>query len=292
MWGALVDAAFSIPSMMHAEEMQNDAQAFNSGEAQVTRDFNSAEAVRQREWVESQTKTSYQRGMEDMRRAGLNPMLASKVGGADTGSGSSASGSNASSGISGGRVASNLQGGMLSQSQMDLNSAAKTRTEAETTKIGAETEEIRARTPTHSASIAKTYQDIAESKERVEKLMVEVRKVLQEERTSAASAELMSQQTRNLIAEVPRIAAQIGELRSRVMSQAQEAASGRAHEQEIVQRTKANLPLIDKMLKEVEEKAKHLAIPRQAMDAAANNSFIGAFGALMRALPVFGHLMK
>lgn len=65
---------------------------FNAEEALKQRDFNSAEAAKQREWSERLSNTAYQRGMVDMRTAGLNPVLAAHHGGASTPSGASASG--------------------------------------------------------------------------------------------------------------------------------------------------------------------------------------------------------
>ena len=47
-----------------------------------------AAAARQMAFQEEMSNTSYQRGMEDMRKAGLNPILAGKVGGASTPTGS------------------------------------------------------------------------------------------------------------------------------------------------------------------------------------------------------------
>jgi hypothetical protein len=44
--------------------------------------FNSAEANKDRTFQESMSNTSYQRAMRDMELAGLNPMLAAKIGGA------------------------------------------------------------------------------------------------------------------------------------------------------------------------------------------------------------------
>lgn len=48
------------------------------------------EAKRQMEFQEQQTSSAYQRSMQDMRTAGLNPMLAGKLGGAQSGSGAQA----------------------------------------------------------------------------------------------------------------------------------------------------------------------------------------------------------
>jgi len=51
---------------------------------------NIAQARDQMEFQEKMSNTSYQRAMDDMRKAGLNPILAAKVGGASTPSGAMA----------------------------------------------------------------------------------------------------------------------------------------------------------------------------------------------------------
>lgn len=62
--------------------------------------FNALEAQKNRDWQENLSNTAYQRAVSDMKKAGINPILAYQQGGASSPSGSSASsgGSRSSSG--------------------------------------------------------------------------------------------------------------------------------------------------------------------------------------------------
>lgn len=56
----------------------------------VANEFNALEAQKDRDWQERMSSTSYQRVVDDLKKAGLNPILAYENGGASTPSGSTA----------------------------------------------------------------------------------------------------------------------------------------------------------------------------------------------------------
>lgn len=88
------------------EAMWDKSAEYNSAEAQINRDFQAEQARENREWQERMANTSYQRAVEDLKKAGLNPVLAAINGGAGVGSGAMASGSQASAGATSGAAAS------------------------------------------------------------------------------------------------------------------------------------------------------------------------------------------
>lgn len=279
MFGSFVDMAMQIPRNMHAEEMQDDSQAFNRQEAIEARDFNSAEAVRQREWVEKQSNTAYQRSMSDMRAAGLNPMLASRVGGADVGSGAVASGSHASSGIGGPTSqGSSFASGRLADSQVEVNSAIKARTEAETDSIR---EDIK----TKPVAREKIGEEIKEVVQKVSESIARVGLIGQQERTSAAEAGKLHQETANLLEEIPRI-------RALVRSLDASSALMRSQSKEVQQRVAAALPFVERQLKIVEIAREKLRMPKERQSSEVAESFLGKLKAIIDALNPLGSLFK
>lgn len=72
---------------------------YNHIENSVAMNYNSAEALANRNWQEHMSSTAYQRAVEDMKKAGLNPILAFANGGASTPGGSAGTISGASMGL-------------------------------------------------------------------------------------------------------------------------------------------------------------------------------------------------
>lgn len=72
---------------------------YNHIENTAAMNYNSAEALANRQFQERMSNTSYQRAVEDMRKAGLNPILAFANGGASTPGGSAGTISGASMGL-------------------------------------------------------------------------------------------------------------------------------------------------------------------------------------------------
>lgn len=293
MFGGFMDFLGKIPDYKHDETQQEDQQQFNANSAALSREFNSAEAVANREFQRDMSNTSWRRGTADMMAAGINPMLAFHQGGASTPKGDSGSSSPASSGIASGASG---RGTAFTAAHLNEALADKATAEANESRVRARTYgpkidldvatagEIGARTPTHSVSIEKMRQDIKESIERIGKIQQEVK-------TSASSAAHLDQQVTNLKEAIPHIHASINQLRT--LSKLNEAQSvtqltqqglNEAHAKEIIQRVRQDLPDLEKRLGELDRIAKQMAQPGHMADEAAKSSLVGQIGAYLNAL--------
>lgn len=142
MFGAFLDAAMSIPRNMQMEEDRNQRQQWGYGQDTRSYDFNSAQALEQRNWAERMANTQHQRGVADMRAAGLNPILSVRQGGASVGSGATASGSGSSGGVGGtpGSASSNFAQGEVNSAQAKLLKSQEMVADQQAYNVSADTE--------------------------------------------------------------------------------------------------------------------------------------------------------
>lgn len=258
------------------ENLQDQAQGFNAHEAALQRQFNSAEALAQRNWQEHMSNTAVRRHARDLRAAGFNPLLSVHPGGgATTPSGAAASGSAATS--PGASSHPNIAAAMASASQVQVNEAQAELLKAEAKEVTARTprhawdiEEIKARIPKHQEEVNNLQQQIRESTQRIEKMFVEMDQ-------HHATARNLEQHTINLKATLPHIQAQIVQLRALAAKESAETA-------EIKQRITENLPQLERTLGNLEALRRRMAQPGEANAERAADSFLGQLGAYLKSI--------
>lgn len=227
-------------------------------DADWTQQQSAIAAAKQMDFQERMSNTAWQRGTKDMIAAGINPMLATHTGGASSPQGA-------------GFPGQMPRPPAWPKISAQLQTAAQTRLlEAAAEKTDAEKNEVIARTPTHAVTMDKMRQEIGESAMRIERIIAETDREI-------ASAANIRQQTENLRASVPQIQAQIQQIRAATKLTGKET-------EDVEQRVKANLPEVERALKRLEEQSRLLNQPRAEMDRSVNEGFIGAMGAVIRAL--------
>lgn len=112
----LATTAMQIGYNQYSQNQQND---FNAQQAQINRDYNTAEAEKNRQWQENMSNTAIQRQTQDLIKAGINPILASSLGGSAVTAGSQASGTAATSAGLMGINMKDMMSTALTQSQIE-----------------------------------------------------------------------------------------------------------------------------------------------------------------------------
>lgn len=175
-----------------AAERQMEFQQQQAAEAM---NFSSAQAVASRDWAKSMSDTSYVRATQDLRNAGLNPMLSLMHGGASSPS------SGAPQGVVGGPGAraehQNINAGAVASALgIAQGLASLDKTAAETRLIDAQKPETEARTD--------------ESRARSEKIIKELHEVMPQQISLMKAEELVKQQEwEKLQEEINRLQAEV-----------------------------------------------------------------------------------
>lgn len=176
--------AAAIPAVVGAMS-QNDTNEQNQGINSAQMAFNAAEAQKNRDFQMETRATQYQAAVGDMRKAGLNPMLAYQQGGAGTPSGATAS-------------AGPMQR-MENPSQSAANSALAAATikqiQAQTDKTEAETAVVKEQLPMTIASTGKIKQETDNLNLQIEKMKYEMANIRQDTHVKYQQEKLQEAQT-------------------------------------------------------------------------------------------------
>jgi len=149
---------------------------------EMTNRSNARQARANRDFQERMSNTSYQRAVVDMKAAGINPMLAAKVGGASTPAGAVAQVADYGQSYSEGRKVDlqrelNKSQVKATNEQANLYSAQAAKARAETITEMTRPELNRAQTSSALSSAGQADQAVQESKQRVAKMLSEIENI-------------------------------------------------------------------------------------------------------------------
>lgn len=159
--------------------------------AQAANQASAAQAQAQMDFQERMRQTQYQTAIEDMKKAGLNPMLAYSQGGAGVPTGAMGSVSTAKMENALGAGVSGYQALATNNADLDLKASQTTATTAQAIKTEADTIQTKAMT-------LKTAEDTSLSTQQKINLQEQIRKLDEEILNLRATRNLTGAQTKNV----------------------------------------------------------------------------------------------
>ena len=150
-----------------------------------------SQAQNQMDFQERMRKTQYQTAVEDMQKAGLNPMLAYQQGGAGTPSGAMGQVTTAKVGNAIGSALQGYQAMSMNNADLELKDATTKGTTAQTIKTEADTIKT-------AADIGYTLENTKLNQQQQKNLEQSLNKIVQEIANLRASERLTSAQTKNV----------------------------------------------------------------------------------------------
>lgn len=168
---------------------QKEANETSIEEAAKNREFNSAEAAKQRAWQEQMRGTGYQTAMADLKAAGLNPMLAYSQGPAAMPTGATAS----SSALP--QISNKMQAALSASAtaaQIANTHASTEKTKADTAVSLATAKQVEAQTHLTSTSTTNIAQQTENLKEQIAQIRESVKLQAQQGTTEQQRRVLMS----------------------------------------------------------------------------------------------------
>lgn len=171
---------------------QKEANKTSIEEAAKNRDFNSAEAAKNRAWQETMRSTGYQTAVQDLKAAGLNPMLAYSQGPAAMPAGATASTSSMP------QISNKMQAALSASAmaaQIANTNAATDKTKADTAVSMATAKQVEAQTSLTTNSSENMKQTISRTIAEIDKTKQEVHLIRQQTSESTQRQVLIAYQT-------------------------------------------------------------------------------------------------
>jgi len=179
---AALGTALGVGESALAYKGQKDANESNERIAKDNRSFQERMVNQAQDFELEQSNTAYQRSMADMKKAGLNPILAYKQGGASTPIGKTAPGSTA--------VMQNEFGGMSGSPISNINTASSIMSQAQ------QREKVRYELDQIEAYTALTVEQQKQVKETIENIDQDTR--LKAQQTSKTAQDAQGQEFENV----------------------------------------------------------------------------------------------